>query len=230
MTVQRCVARVLRYTSRVRSYAVTFLLLLSSASPAIAEEPQDGLAQALDYTVLIQADGVYGSGLLLDPAAGLLVTNQHVVADMTSPPKVTFHDGSVATARIVELDAKLDLALLAVPPRRGSAPRWGDAGALRPGDEVYAIGAPRKLAFTVSRGIVSYVGRPVEGTRYLQTDLPINQGNSGGPVINRRGELVGIMTFVLKRAQGIAFALPASYVRERFAARLSRLSQTAQRR
>jgi serine protease Do len=81
------------------------------------------------------------------------------------------------------------------------------------------------MSFTVSRGIVSYVGREVEGTRYLQTDLPINDGNSGGPVVNARGELVGLMSFVLKRSQGLSFALPFNYAAVRFAARLGKHAQ-----
>jgi serine protease Do len=192
-----------------------------------ASGPQERIARALEYTVTLEGNGVYGSGVLLAPEAGLIVTNVHVVEEM-SPPQVTFHDGTRATARVVELDRALDLALLVVPaqPKR-RAPAWGDVTALRPGDEVYAVGCPRHLSFTVSRGIVSYVGRDMEGTRYLQTDLPINDGNSGGPVINARGELVGLMSFVLKRSQGLSFALPVNYAADRFAARLGHYAQTA---
>jgi serine protease Do len=182
------------------------------AAPA---QPQDGIARALDYTVTLEGDGVYGSGVLVDPAAGLVLTNWHVVAEMPSP-RATFRDGKSVLARVLDSDRTLDLALLAVPPRAGVAPSWGDASQLRPGDELYAVGCPRHLAFTVSRGIVSFVGRMVEGARWLQTDLPINDGNSGGPVVNGRGELVGIMTFVYKRAQGLSFAVPAEVAYGRF--------------
>src|SRR5204863_177219 len=72
------------------------------------------------------------------------------------------------------------------------------------------------LGFTVSRGIVSYVNRELDGARWLQTDLPINDGNSGGPVINARGELVGMMSFILRGAQGMSFALPVNVAMGRF--------------
>jgi serine protease Do len=89
-----------------------------------------------------------------------------------------------------------------------AAPRLGDVSRLRAGDEVYAIGAPRKLAFTLSRGVVSYVGRELEGRRWLQVDMAINDGNSGGPVFTRDGELMGVMAFILRRSQGLSFAVP----------------------
>ncbi len=204
-----------------RTLAGTLLLLsliaplhgVAQAAPSI----QDGIAGALDYTVTLDGDGVYGAGVLIDPVAGLVVTNWHVVEDMKSP-RASFRDGSSTAARVIDFDRDLDLALLRIAPQKNrAAPAWGEADKLRPGDELYAIGAPRHLAFTVSRGIVSFVGRAFEGTRYVQTDLPINDGNSGGPVVNARGELVGLMTFVYKRAQGLSFALPIAYARARFA-------------
>jgi S1-C subfamily serine protease len=198
---------------------VSLCIVAGLAGPAWAGQPQDGLQRALAYTVTIEGSGIYGSGVLLAPEAGLVVTNQHVVAEMPNP-RVKFYDGTVVTARVLEMDRTLDLALLEVPPQRRAPPVVGDTDALRPGDDIYAIGNPRHLGFTVSRGIVSYVGRPLDGVRYLQTDLPINDGNSGGPVVNVRGELVGVMSFVLKHSQGLSFALPLRYAAERFAARL----------
>jgi S1-C subfamily serine protease len=188
----------------------------AEAEPARAE---DVVAAALERTVLIEGDGVYGSGLLLVPRRGLIVTNWHVVEEMKQP-RVTFFGGRSAAARVVEIDRALDLALLEGPTADLTPPRVGDAAELRPAQTLYAIGSPRKLGFTVSRGIVSYVGRPMDGTRFLQTDLAINDGNSGGPVLTARGEVVGIMSFILKRSTGLAFALPINYVIERFAARL----------
>lgn len=194
-------------------------ILTALGSLGWAGEPQDGLQRALAYTVTLEGNGIYGSGVLLSPEGGLVVTNQHVVAEMPAP-RVKFYDGTVVTARVLEVDRVLDLALLEVPPQKRAPPVVGDSDALRPGDDIYAIGNPRHLGFTVSRGIVSFVGRPLDGVRYLQTDLPINDGNSGGPVVNRKGELVGVMSFVLKHSQGLSFALPLRYAAERFQARL----------
>jgi S1-C subfamily serine protease len=196
-------------------------LVSLTAARARASSPQEGIALALKFTVTIEGGGVYGSGVLVAPDEGLIVTNFHVVDGM-SEPRVTFEDGRTATAKVLEVDRGLDLALLKVPPQKRAAPVMSDLASVRPGDEVYAVGCPRHLAFTVSRGIVSFVNRLVEGTRYVQTDLPINDGNSGGPVVNARGELVGLMTFVYRRAQGLSFALPIHYAFERFSSRLGR--------
>ena len=190
-----------------------------AAEAAGSPTPEDAVERALARTVLLEGDGVYGSGILLVPRRGLILTNWHVVEEMRSP-RVTFFDGHGGPAHLVEADRALDLALLEGPPIDAPALAFGDALDLRPAQTVYAIGAPRKLGFTVSRGIVSYVGRPMEGTRYIQTDLAINDGNSGGPVLTARGEIVGIMCFILRRANGLAFALPINYAIERFAAHL----------
>jgi len=199
--------------------ASALLLLLGVAHADPPPQPADGIERALAYTVTIEGSGIYGSGVLVSPALGLVLTSYHVVEEMTAP-RVTFFDGVAVPAKLVELDRTLDLALLSIPPQRRAAPVWGDASALRAGEELYAIGNPRHLGFTVSRGIVSFVDRPVDGMRYLQTDLPINEGNSGGPVLNARGELVALSSFILKRAQGLSFALPVSYASQRFAGRL----------
>ena len=183
-----------------------------------AEGTVDAVDRALRTTVVLEGDGIYGAGILVDPPHGTVLTAWHVVEDMKDP-RVTAYDGRVAPGQLLAKDTKLDLALLSVPGLRSpdlAPPRWGDAARLRPGEEVYAIGSPRRMAFTVSRGIVSYVGRPMEGLRYVQLDMAINDGNSGGPVVTKRGELVGIMSFILRRAQGLAFALPATIAAERF--------------
>jgi serine protease Do len=185
-------------------------------------DPADAVSHALKLTVTLEGGGTYGAGILVDPAAGLILTSDHVVAEMSSP-RVTAVDGRSGTARIVSRDRVADLALLSVPELRSPKlrpPRLGDATTLRPGDEVFAIGTPRRLPFTVSRGIVSFVGREMEGARYLQLDMAINDGNSGGPVLTRNGELVGVMSFILRRSQGLAFALPVHYAITAFPGRI----------
>ncbi|HEY7954527.1 MAG TPA: S1C family serine protease [Polyangia bacterium] len=197
--------------------------LLSGLLPrplALAGEPRDGLARALDFTVTLEGDGRYGAGVLADPQAGLVVTALHVVDGMHAP-RATFHDGTQAPAHLLASDRALDLALLSVPPTRGEKPRLGDPARLRPGDELYAIGCPRRLPFSVARGIVSYVGRVIDGVRWLQTDLPINVGDSGGPVVDAQGEWLGMTSFVLREGQGLSFALPVDEIAHRFARRLA---------
>jgi S1-C subfamily serine protease len=194
--------------------------LAPAPAPCAGAPDRSAIRRAIEATVTIQGEGVYGAGVLLAPAAGLILTAEHVVSDMAAP-LVTFRHGRTARATVVETDHTLDLALLQVPAQPGRpAAVLGDATRLAAADEVFAVGNPRRLGFTLSRGIVSHVGRPMEGARYVQTDLPINDGNSGGPVLDQRGEVVATMSFILRRAQGLAFALPINYALQRFASRL----------
>jgi len=99
-------------------------------------------------------------------------------------------------------------------PRRAAL---GSATALGVGDEVLAVGSPRKMYFSVSRGMVSFPNRYLDGIEYIQTDLPINVGNSGGPLVDRQGRIVGVVSFILRDSQGISFALPIDRALARFA-------------
>jgi serine protease Do len=186
--------------------ALPLLLLCTAAHAKMA-------THALDWSVTIEGDGTYGAGVLIDPPRGLVLTCLHVVTDMKQP-RVSFSDGASFAATVVDTDKSLDVALLRVAPQRRTAPAVGEPDG--PGEEIFAVGCPRHLAFTLSRGIVSFVGRVVDGVRWLQTDLPMNEGNSGGPVINARGELLGLMSFVYRNGQGLSFALPARSAVERF--------------
>jgi len=197
------------------AFALTLAVATSAAAAASVPTRVKAISRALAFTVVIDGSDDYGAGILVDPRQGLVLTNLHVVEDMQAP-RVSFSDGAQFDGRIVEVDRTLDLALLEIPPQKRPAPVFGDDIHLEPGDEIYAIGNPRLLGFSVARGIVSYPERTLEGQKYLQTDLPINEGNSGGPVLNARGELVGIMSFVLKNAQGLSFALPVRYATQRF--------------
>jgi len=180
------------------------LLLLATVAP---------VRGALDWSVTVEGDGVYGAGVLIDPARGLVLTCRHVIAEMKQP-RVTFADGAAFPATLLDSDGTLDVALLRVPPQRRPAPALGEPDG--PGEEVFSVGCPRHLAFTLSRGIVSFVGRVVDGVGWLQTDLPMNEGNSGGPVVNARGQLLGLMSFVYRNGNGLSFALPARAAVERF--------------
>jgi len=199
---------------------IFFAFLTSKPAPASTDLPTtvNSVDAALRVSVMIEGDGVYGSGILIDPHRGLVLTNQHVVQDMHTI-LLTGYSGRTSPGVVLGKDAKRDLALLQAPglvfPDM-PPPRLGDAGRLRPGDEVFAVGMPRKLAFTVSRGIVSFVGRELEGTQYLQLDMNINDGNSGGPVVDSSGEVVGVMSFIYRRAQGLSFAVPTMEVAAAF--------------
>ena len=159
-----------------------------------------------------------GSAVVIDPD-GYLVTNFHVVAYATEI-RVQMADGRFASADLVGYDAETDLAVLKVDLGILPTIPLGRSDQLRIGDVVLAIGNPYGLAKTVTQGIVSATGRGLLGLltfeNFIQTDAAINEGNSGGALINSKGELVGINTAVLAQdigTEGISFAIPVDLVR-----------------
>ena len=157
-----------------------------------------------------------GSGFIID-ASGIVVTNNHVIGD-ANDIQVILHDGTKLKAEIVGKDSKIDLAVLRVKPtadRPLKAVPFGDSDKMRPGDWVIAIGNPFGLGGSVSAGIVSARGRNIESgpyDNYIQTDAAINKGNSGGPLFNMDGEVIGINTAILSPtggSVGIGFAVPS---------------------
>jgi serine protease Do len=159
-----------------------------------------------------------GSGFVIDPA-GVIVTNNHVI-EGADEITVNFNDGSKLIAELVGVDKKTDMAVLRVkPPKPLKAVTFGDAEALRVGDWVLAIGNPFGLGGSVSAGIVSGRNRDISSGPYdnfLQTDAAINRGNSGGPLFNTAGEVVGINTAIYSPSGGsigIGFSVPSTTAR-----------------
>jgi serine protease Do len=156
-----------------------------------------------------------GSGFIIDPA-GYIVTNNHVIEDAEEILVLT-HDNEELKATIVGRDEKTDLALLKVDAKKPlPALKWGDSEALRIGDWVMAIGNPFGLGGSVTAGIVSARQRDINSgpyDDYIQTDASINRGNSGGPMFNMDGEVVGINTAIFSPtggSVGIGFAIPSN--------------------
>jgi serine protease Do len=156
-----------------------------------------------------------GSGFIVDPE-GYVVTNQHVVGN-ASEITVTLHDGTKLPAKLVGIDPKTDLAVVKVEAKE-SLPyaRFGNSDGTRVGDWVVAIGNPFGLGGSATAGIVSARGRDIQSGPYddfFQIDAPINQGNSGGPLFNLKGEVIGINTAIFSPNGGnvgIGFAIPAN--------------------
>ena len=156
-----------------------------------------------------------GSGFVVD-AAGLIVTNNHVIQD-ADEITVTLQDNTTLKAEMVGHDKKTDLAVLRVKPENPLIPiKWGDSDKMRVGDWVLAIGNHYALGGTVTAGIVSARARDIQSGPYddfLQTDAAINRGNSGGPMFNMQGEVIGVNTAIISPSGGsvgIGFAIPAS--------------------
>jgi serine protease Do len=182
-------------------------------------------------TLVIGRQQSIGSGVIVDPN-GWIVTNAHVVhgsqhVQVIIPAEITDESpegsviaarGRVMEARIVGADAAIDLALLKVEATHLSALRLGDYNKLRQGGVVFAFGSPDGLPNSVTMGVVSAAARQPDADSpmvFVQTDAPVNPGNSGGPLINVEGEVVGINTYILTASggnEGLGFAIPSSIV------------------
>ena len=155
-----------------------------------------------------------GSGFIID-TAGIVVTNNHVIAD-ADEINVILNDGTKIKAELVGVDKKTDLAVLKFKPTKPLvAVKFGDSDKLRLGDWVVAIGNPFSLGGTVTAGIISARNRDINSgpyDNYIQTDAAINRGNSGGPLFNLDGEVIGVNTAIISPSGGsigIGFAVPS---------------------
>lgn len=168
--------------------------------------------------------GALGSGFVIDPS-GIVVTNNHVISD-ASEISVRTKDGEEFAAELVGADDKTDLAVLRVDAKKPlTAVSWGNSDKIRVGDWVVAVGNPFGLGGTVTAGIVSARGREIGAGPYddfIQIDAPINTGNSGGPLFNVDGAVVGVNTAIYSPnggSIGIGFAIPSDMA-ERVVAQL----------
>ena len=161
--------------------------------------------------------GAVGSGFLIS-ADGFVITNNHVV-EGADQIQVTLNDRRVFDAEVVGLDEPSDIALLKLDAADLPFVEFGDSEAVRVGDWVLAIGSPFGLEFSAAAGIVSAKGRSVPGNSaynymaFIQTDVAINQGNSGGPLFNLEGDVVGINSQILSStggSNGISFSIPSN--------------------
>ncbi len=162
-----------------------------------------------------------GSGFVISPD-GYIVTNNHVVEDATDI-RVTFSDRRSLPAKLIGTDPLTDLAVIKVEGTNMPSLPWGESSQLHSGQTVLAFGNPFSFRFTVTRGIVSGLNRanpysddPRKPGQFIQTDAAINQGNSGGPLVDARGEVIGINSFLISPSgafSGMGFAIPSQIAR-----------------
>jgi S1-C subfamily serine protease len=163
-----------------------------------------------------ERDGA-GSGVIIAPD-GFILTNNHVI-ERASQVEVGLPDGSTLTAEVVGADPATDLAIVRAGGSGLPTAELGDSASLRVGQLVIAIGNPLGFQSTVSTGVISALGRALRTQSgrlvedIIQTDVPLNPGNSGGPLVDSRGRVIGINTAMIAVAQGIGFAVPINTAR-----------------
>lgn len=160
-----------------------------------------------------------GSGFVID-ASGIIITNNHVI-DKADEISIKFHDGTELEAVVIGRDKKIDIAVLQVKSKKKLAfVRFGDDSKSRVGDWVVAIGNPYGLGGSVTAGIISARNRFINSgpyDDYIQTDASINRGNSGGPMFNMKGEVIGINTAIFSPTGGnvgIGFSIPSNQAKK----------------
>jgi serine protease Do len=167
-----------------------------------------------------QRQSSLGSGFIIDPS-GYIVTNNHVI-DNADEIDVVLSNGSVLAAKLIGADTDVDLALLKVESRTPlTAVPWGDSNTADVGQWVVAIGNPFGLGGTVTAGIISARNRDISAGSFddfIQTDAAINKGNSGGPLFNLKGEVIGVNTAIISPGEaggsvGVGFSVPANFAK-----------------
>jgi serine protease Do len=209
----------------VVNIATTETLKAGSADATLPDLPPGSPLQDLFKDYLEKNKGkprhvaALGSGFIIDPA-GWIVTNNHVI-DGADSITVTLNDGTTLPATLVARDEKTDLALVRVHPKTPlPAAHFGDSDHARVGDWVIAIGNPFGLGSSVTAGIVSARNRDIAAGPYddfIQTDAPINRGNSGGPLFDMDGKVIGIASAIYSPSGGsvgVGFAIPSNMAQE----------------
>ena len=214
--------------TRVVEKATPSVVTVSISKTSTVVDPRDflnqyfGFSSGVGTTQKIEQD--IGTGFIISND-GLIVTNKHVVADVTAKYRVVVGKDEVIEVKNIYRDPLNDLAILKIEKSGLMAVTMGDSNKLKVGQSVIAIGtALGEFRSTVTTGVISGLGRgivagsPIEGTEKLdnviQTDAAINPGNSGGPLFNSSGEVVGVNVAVSQSGQNIGFALPINLVKE----------------
>lgn len=189
--------------------------LVAAVANGAPKSPAAIARGALPSVVVLRVHGsqspILGSGFVVGD--DLIVTNYHVVQDAVSITVETASGDSLRGAYVSGVDAASDLAILRVPDLKLPPLRLAGEGSVQQGSRVFALGHPEGLAFTLSEGLVSSI-REVSSVRVLQITAPISQGSSGGPVIDERGEVIGVTTSYLGDGQNLNFAVRASHIRD----------------
>lgn len=196
------IAQSLRSQEKTQSDFLKEITLLKSSSGDFSSI----INQAIKSVVSVGTDRGMGSGFIVNEN-GYIVTNYHVISDAKKIAVLTYSK-DVLPVELIGVDKNKDIALLKMSGKYDYLP-LGDSGSVKIGNKVIAIGNPLGLSFTVTEGIVSALGRegPNGLSEYIQTDVSLNPGNSGGPLIDTSGRVIGINNFKVGNADSLGFAL-----------------------
>lgn len=163
-----------------------------------------------DSVAVVYTSKGLGSGFAIDK--NIIITNAHVVEDFIDV-SVKLYNDETCSGKVIKIDKNIDLALIQVD--KALTPlKLGSEDNISIGKEVYAIGAPKDIPYTMTKGIISAKNRKIGSNQYIQIDASINSGNSGGPLIDENGEVIGINTMKMVDAEGIGFAIGTSYIND----------------
>ena len=186
--------------------AAALLLLVS-----LAHADLTAAIETVDQAVLtVRAGDAEGAGFVIN-TDGYAITNAHVISH-GGQVEVRLADKRVVAAKVIKRDDARDLAILKLDATNIPNVQFASNKTLKPGSEVAAIGAPLGLEHSVTKGVVSSLEREIEGKTFVQIDAALNPGNSGGPLVNEKGQVVGVNTKVASQAQNVGFAIPSDDV------------------
>lgn len=185
----------------------SFIMLFAFSADCFA---MDFDAEAAYESIFVIYSGNYeGSGFAI--GSNTVVTNAHVIGNQNDII-VKAYSGQEYNAAIYLFNEALDIAILSVDNAEFIPLEIGDCENIKVGDDIYAIGAPRSLEYTLTKGIISSKSRIIGFNKYIQIDAAINSGNSGGPLLNNAGQVIGVNSMKISDAEGIGLAIPISSV------------------
>lgn len=204
--------------SQINEISINLLATKNTLKEEIAELKADTSAdfsgiieQVIPGVVSIGTDVAQGSGFIISDS-GYVITNAHVLNGGRYIRALNYESDAWINVEFIGWDQELDLAVLKIPGSNFDYLEFGDSDNLKVGEKVIALGNPLGLSFSVSEGIISALNRlgPNNIEAYIQVDTPLNPGNSGGPLVNKRGEVIGINNFKLQNSENLGFALESN--------------------
>lgn len=196
---------------KIRTFLLTLLTLAAVIFASVFPAGAIGFVAEEKYEAVfvIHSGNSLGSGFSL--GENCVITNAHVIENQ-SDVTVRCYDGTEHEAFVLGMDEDMDIAVLVVPEAKFPVLEIAPAEQILTGNDVYAIGAPKSMAYTLTKGVISAKERQLGSYTYVQTDAPINSGNSGGPLLSDAGQVVGMNTMKLNDSEGIGLAIPIGVI------------------